>query len=92
MKTSNKQTNTIVIMFWSLPSCTMIKAYKAKCDILNEAIREVKAVEVVTIGNRILRLKRIGKEAGRFFGREYLMGNIKKMHLNINEIKMVTLI
>ena len=88
MKTSKKRTNLLVIMFWSIPSCSMIKAYKAKCETLNEAIREVKAVEVVTNRNRILHLKRIGNEAGRYSG----LKNLKKLHLNINEIKMITLL
>jgi hypothetical protein len=92
MKTSQTNSNPVIIMFWSVPSCTMLKAYKAKSDKLKKAIKEDKPVEVVTHGNKILKLKKIGIEAGKFFGRENIKGNTKKMLLNINDIKMVTLL
>ena len=41
MKTSENNSNSMIIMFWSIPSCTMLKAYKAKSDTLNQAIKEV---------------------------------------------------
>ena len=75
-----------------MPSCSMLKAYKAKSDTLNQAIKEEKTVEVVTNGNKTLKLKKIGVEAGKFFGLESIKGSVKKMLLNINEIKMVTLL
>jgi recombinational DNA repair protein RecR len=92
MKTSKKQTNPVIIMFWSMPSCSMLKAYKEKCDMLNQAIREVKSVEVVTQGNEVLKLNRIGNESGKFFGLKSIKKNAEKMLLNINHIKMVTLL
>lgn len=92
MKTSENNSNAMIIMFWSIPSCTMLKAYKAKSDTLNQAIKEKKTVEVVTNGNKILKLKKIGIEAGKFFGIESIKGSMKKMFLNINHIKIVTLL
>ena len=92
MKTSENNSNSMIIMFWSIPSCTMLKAYKAKSDTLNQAIKEEKTVEVVTNGNKILKLKKIGIEAGKFFGIQSIKGNMKKMLLNINHIKMITLL
>jgi len=70
----------------------MLKAYKAKSDTLNQAIKEEKTIEVVTNENKILKLKKIGIEAGKFFGIESIKGNMKKMLLNINHIKMITLL
>jgi hypothetical protein len=75
-----------------MPSCSMLKAYKAKSDKLKQAIKEDKRVEVVTHGNKILKLKKIGIEAGKFFGLESIKGNMKKMLLNINDIKVITLL
>ena len=40
MKTSKNNSNPMIIMFWSMPSCSMLKAYKAKSDTLNQAIKE----------------------------------------------------
>lgn len=92
MKTSQKNSNPIIVMFWSMPSCTMLKSYKVKSDKLVQAIKEDKQVEVVTQGNNILRLKKIGNEAGKFFGMANIKGNMKKMLLNLNDLKMVTLL
>ena len=75
-----------------MPSCSMLKAYKIKSDILNKAIKDDKLVEVVTNSNKIFKLGNIGIEAGKFFGLENIKGNMKKMLLNINEIKLVTLL
>jgi len=92
MKTSVNHSNPMIIMFLSLPSCTMLKAYKLKSDTLNQAIKEEKTIEVVTNENKILKLKKIGIEAGKFFGLERIKGKMKKMLLNINDIKMVILL
>lgn len=92
MKTLVKQTNPVIIMFWSIPSCSMLKAYKEKCDMLNQAIRETKPVVVITNGNRTLNLKRIGNESGKFFGLKSIKENAEKMLLNINHIKKITLL
>ena len=75
-----------------MPSCSMLKDYKLKSDTLNQAIKEEKTIEVVTNGNKILKLKKIGIEAEKFFGLESIKGNMKKMLLNINDIKMVILL
>lgn len=64
MKTSQKNSNPIIVMFWSMPSCTMLKSYKVKSDKLVQAIKEDKQVEVVTQGNNILRLKKLGMKPG----------------------------
>jgi hypothetical protein len=92
MKTSANHSNPMIIMFWSMPSCSMLKDYKLKSDTLNQAIKEEKTIEVVTHGNKILKLKKIGIEAGKFFGIESIKGKMKKMLLNINDIKMVLLL
>ena len=92
MNTSANNSNSMIIMFWSMPSRTMLKAYKAKSDTLNQAILEEKTIEVVTIENKILKLKKIGIEAEKFFGLENIKGSMKKMFLNINHIKMITLL
>lgn len=92
MKTSNNNSNPIIIMFWSMPSCSMLKAYKIKSDTLNQAIKYEKQVEVVTNSDKILKLKKIGIEAGKFFGLKSIKGQMDKMLLNINDIKMVTLL
>ena len=92
MKTSEKNANPMIVLFWSIPSCSMLKAYKANSDTLNQAIIEAKPVELVTNSNKILKLKKIGIEAGKFFGLESIKGNMEKMLLNLNDIKMVTLL
>ncbi|MBE9489111.1 MAG: hypothetical protein IMY67_02355 [Bacteroidetes bacterium] len=92
MKTSGSKSNSIIIMFWSIPSCSMIRAYKVKSDMLNLAMKNMKSVEVITNGDKTYKLKKIGIEAGKFFGLENIKGSMKKMILNINEIKIVTLL
>ena len=82
----------MIVLFWSTPSCSMLKAYKANSDTLNQAIIEAKPVELVTNSNKILKLKKIGIETGKFFGLESIKGNMEKMLLNLNDIKMVTLL
>jgi len=92
MKTSKKNSNPIFIMFWSMPSCSMLRAYKIKQETLDQAIKYEKPVEVVTNNDQILKFKKIGIEAGTFFGLKNIKGSLKKMLLNINDIKMVTLL
>jgi len=58
MRTSENNPSPTIIMFWSMPSCSMLKAYKAKSDKLKQAIKEDKRVEVLTYGNKILKLKK----------------------------------
>lgn len=91
MKTS-ENISTPIIMFWSMPSCSMLRSYKAKSDTLNLAMKSMTSVKVITNGDKTYILKRIGIEAGRFFGLESIKGNLKKMLLNINDIKKVTLL
>ena len=69
----------------------MIEAYKEKCELLNEAIDKMKPIEIVTIQNKILKLNEIGIESGRFYGFESIKGRIKKILLNINDIKNIIL-
>ncbi len=92
MKTSEKQSNPIFLLFWSMPSCSMLKAYKIKSDKLNRAMKEEKVVELVTNNDKVFKLRKIGIEAGKFCGMKGLKGKMKKMLLNINEIKAVTLL
>lgn len=92
MKTSNNHSTRIVIMFWSMPSCSMLKTYKIKSDMLNQALKFEKSVEVITTNDQILKLRKIGIEAGKFVGLKSIKGNMKKMLLNINDIKRVILL
>ena len=93
METSENNSNSMIIMFWSIPSsCLMLKEYKEKSDTLSQAIKEEKVIEIVTNEDKILKLKKIGIEAGKFFGLENIKGSMKKILLNINNIKMVTLL
>ena len=92
MKTSENKSNQNIFLFWSTPSCSMIRAYKVKSDTLSQAMKKMMQVEVITNGDKTLKLKRIGIEAGKFFGLENIKGSMKKILLNINEIKIVTLL
>lgn len=92
MKSSRKHTNPHILLFWSLPSISMIDAYKDKCRKLNQAIQKVKSVEIVTSHGNTLKLNKIGNESGRFFGLNNVQGNIKKTFLNVNNIKAITLL
>ena len=92
MNLSDKSKSTLILLFWSTPSCSTLKAYKEKSDLLNLAIKENKLVEVITNSNRILRLRKIGIEAGTFFGLNSIKGEVKKLLLNINQIKKITIL
>ena len=87
-----KHTNPHILLFWSLPSISMLEAYKEKCKKLNQAIYKRKSVEVVTNQDNILKLNKIGIESGRFYGFGSFKGTMKKILLNINDIKMIILI
>ena len=92
MNQSDNNQKPFILLFWSTPSCTSLKAYKKKSDLLNLAINEDQPVEIQTKGNKIKKLVHIGIEAGTFFGLENVKGNMKKMLLNINHIKMITIL
>jgi len=77
-------------MFWSVPSCSMIKSYKEKCSKLNQAVKQIKSVKVVTKNNITMQFKSVGIQSGTFFGLEHIKGKFNKIVLNINDIKMVT--
>lgn len=92
MNTLKKNNSPHILLFWSFPSISMVEVYKEKCKKLNQAINRVKPVEIVTTQDRILKLNKIGVESGRFYGFEKLKGSMKKILLNINDIKMITLL
>jgi len=92
MKTSKKISSPLLLLFWSVPSCSMLKAYRLKSDLLVIAANELKAVEILTNENSILKFNNVGKDSGRFFGLNSIKGNITKILLNLNDIKMVTLL
>ena len=92
MKTQKNSSKTVIVMFWSVPSCTTLKAYKEKCSKLNQAVNQFKSVEVVTKDNQTKLFKSIGNQSGTFFGIEDLGARINKTILNINNIKMVTIL
>ena len=92
MKTNNNIKTTGIFLFWSLPSVSMIKAYKEKCNQLNQAIKKLSCLEIITIENEILNLIEIGIESGTYFGVNKINGQIKKILLNINHIKQIVLL
>lgn len=92
MKTSNKHNNSIFLLFWSMPSCSMIKVYKRNSDLLAQAMRNKSSVEIITQGNKVIKLIKIGIESGKFFGLKTKKGKLKKRLLNINDIKLVSLL
>jgi len=92
MKSQKNNSKPVIIMFWSVPSCSTLKAYKEKCSKLNQAASQFKPVEVVTKDNRTLLFKSVGNQSGTFFGIEDLGARINKILLNINNIKMVTIL
>jgi hypothetical protein len=55
-------------------------------------MRNQKAVNVVTSNDEILKLRKIGIESGKVFGMLGKTGRLKKMMLNINNIKVITLL
>ncbi len=92
MKSLEKITKPHILLFWSIPSISMVELYKVKSDKLKLALNEAKSVQIITHGNKILVLKKIGIEAGKFFGLETINGTMKKMLLNINHIKAITIL
>ena len=92
MKTSKNSSKPIIVMFWSVPSCSMLKVYKEKCSKLNQAVNQIKSVEVVTKDDKIIQFKSVGVQSGVFFGMEHIKGKINKILLNINNIKIITIL
>jgi CO dehydrogenase/acetyl-CoA synthase gamma subunit (corrinoid Fe-S protein) len=70
----------------------MVKEYKTKCDILSQAIRNLKSVEILTYENKILKLEQIVIDSGKFFGMENIKGEFKKLLLNVNKIKKIIIL
>ncbi len=79
-------------MFWSVPSCSMLKVYKEKCSKLNQAVNQIKPVQVVTKDDKIIQFKSVGVQSRVFFGMEHIKGKINKILLNINNIKIITIL
>ena len=92
MKSSEELLIPHILLFWSLPSISMINEYKTKSDKLNQAITHLKSVKVITHNNKVLKLESVGLEAERYYGFENIKGSIKKVLLNINNIKIITLL
>jgi len=92
MKTSQNSSNPIIVMFWSIPSCSTLKVYKEKCLQLNQAISQKKSVKVVTNEDETIQFNCIGVHSGKFFGIENIKGKMSKIILNINAIKMITIL
>lgn len=92
MKTLKNSSKPIIVMFWSIPSCSTLKVYKEKCMKLNQAVSQKKPVKVVTNEDMTIQFNCIGVHSGTFFGIENIKGKISKINLNINAIKMITLL
>ncbi len=92
MKTFEKKSSPIILLFWSIPSCSVLKAYKLKSDLLVKAANESRAVELLTNEKRTLKLKNIETNSGQFFGLKSIKGQVTKILLNLNDINMVTLL
>lgn len=92
MKSKNNIKTPGIFLFWSLPSVSMVKAYKQKCNQLNQAIRKLSCVEIITIENEILKLMEIGIESGSYFGLKNIKGHMQKILLNVNHIKHIVLL
>ncbi len=92
MKSSTKHSSPSFLFFRTMPSCSMLKAYKLKCEMLNRAIRDHKPVQVVSKNNMSITLKEVGKDTRKYFGYVGFKGKMKKILLNINEINKVILL
>jgi len=75
-----------------MPSHSMLRAYKEKCCQLNQAVNQIKPIEIVTKDDKTLRFNNVGVQSGKFFGIENIKGKIQKILLNLNDIKMITLL
>lgn len=84
-----KNNQSHILLFWSLPSISMLEIYKEKCRKLNEARHSLKSVKILTSQNKTFQLSDIGIESGRFYGYNKLKGRMNKMLLNIHDIKMI---
>ena len=87
-----KPSNSHLILFWSVPSISMVKEYKAKTEQLKSAILNLNPIEIITTKNEVLKLEKVEIESGSFFGLNTIKGNIRKIFLNINHIKAITLL
>ncbi|WP_298237841.1 hypothetical protein [uncultured Algibacter sp.] len=92
MEALNTNSKPHLILFWSVPSISMVKEYKAKCELLSQAIRNLKSVEILTYENKILKLEQIVIDSGKFFGMENIKGEFKKLLLNVNKIKKIIIL
>ena len=92
MEALNTNSKPLLILFWSVPSISMVKEYKAKCELLSQAINNLKSVEILTYENKILKLEQIVIDSGKFFGMENIKGEFKKLLLNVNKIKKIILL
>jgi hypothetical protein len=70
----------------------MLKVYKEKCMKLNQAISQSKPIKVVTNQDETIQFNCIGVQSGQFFGIENIKGKMSKINLNINAIKMITIL
>jgi hypothetical protein len=89
---ANITTNSPLILFWSVPSISMVREYKAKCELLSKAIANLKSVEILTYDNKLLKLEHIIIDSGKFFGMENIKGELKKLLLNVNKIKKIIIL
>lgn len=92
MKASEKNSIPPIVLFWSVPSYSTIKAYKEKCSQLSQAISEKKTVEILTNKGQSLTLNEIGLQSGTYFGIESIKGKMEKLFLNLNHVQKVTLL
>ncbi|WP_223551164.1 hypothetical protein [Aestuariivivens sp. NBU2969] len=91
MKTS-KNNSTPIILFWFVPSISQIKVYKDNCNLLQKASSNLNSVRIIKTNNETLTFKKIVLESERFYGLKKIKGEIKKMILNVDAIKMVVLL
>ena len=92
METSNNNSATQIILFWSVPSISQIKEYKRNCDLLKDANSQLKSVKVITNKNQTEKFKSIEIESDTFYGLKKIKGELKRFILNVNSIKSVMLL
>lgn len=92
MKSSNVNQNAPIILFWSVPSISQIRDYKRNCEMLKEANKQFKSVEVISKSNRTEKFKSIEMESDNFYGLKKIQGDIKRILLNVNTIKSIILL
>ena len=92
MKSSRKNINSHILLFWSFPSISKVHEYKMKSDTLNQAMVHLKKIKIITYNNETFKLENIGIDSGKFFGLKRLKGEMSKILLNINTIKTIILL